>query len=261
MEIVTADIERALTFISLLSNSGYTPTANEVDTFITTQMPKPSTSTSKILYSMNTAAFRDILGPHWVAGDRVSKYMLEMGWLKAKADGKVHLSVAGAALLDGLSRNDESQTNGVRVYTSTPERPIAVSQLVSLMQQHNSDTYIDPHLDADHIEYLFSHTPITKILTRDSHLKAIKVRLAELRIESGTKQIRVLRGEVLHDRAVLHEDGGIALIGTSFKKIESKVVGLVDLPESLARGFRQSMEELWAKAEVVKPVHPDAKRK
>jgi hypothetical protein len=261
VEIVTADIERALNYIALLTNAGYAPTCDEVDTFVTSQVPKPSTSTSKILHSLSSVAFRDLFGEQWVAGDKVTKYMTHLGWLRVTAGNKVHLTASGLALLEGLSRNDESDTNGVRVYTSTPERPIAVSQLVTLMQQHNSDTYIDPHLDADHIEYLFTHTPITKILTSDSHLKVIRVRLAELRVEQESKQVRVLRGESLHDRAVLHEDGGIALIGTSFKKIESKVVGLVDLPASLASSFRQTMEELWAQAEVVLPVHPDAKRK
>lgn len=260
MEIVTLDIERALTYVSLLTGSGYAPTVDEVDTFITTRMPQPSESTSKIMRSLTSVAFRDLFGQHWVAGDKVSNYMLEMGWLKAKSSGKVHLSSAGAALLDALSRGNESHANGVRLYTSTPERPIAVSQLVSLMQQHNSDTYIDPYLTADHIEYLFSNTPITKILTGASKLEEIQIRLAELRIDSGEKQVRVLIGRELHDRAALHEDGGIALIGTSFRKIESKVVGLVDLPENLARGFRSAMEELWARAKVVEPSHPDTQR-
>jgi hypothetical protein len=259
VELVTPDIERALNYVYLLTNSGYSPSLVEIDEFVTTKLPTPSSTTTKLNHALIRGAFGDLLSPHWVAGGKVSEYMVRMGWLRVSRDEKAHLTSSGGALLSGLSQFGSDLNAGARVYTSTPERPIAVSQLVSLIQQHNSETYIDPYLDADHVDFLFTQTSISKILTSDRYLPAISVRLAELDLEASS-EVRIVRGGALHDRAVLHEDGGIALIGTSFKKIESKFVGLVDLPAALAQGFRAAMEELWSRAEVVIPSHPDSSR-
>lgn len=205
-------------------------------------------------------ALGEMFDPQWIPGEKVALYAVKMRWLKLdEVTGKLEISNVGEALLDGLELTESSSTAGARVYTSTPERPVAVSQLVALMQESNSETYIDPFLDAEHVEFLLTKTTIVKILTSEKHRVAIQARLAEIEINHDY-QVRVIGDKSLHDRAILHEGGGVAIVGTSFKRIESKYVVVVDLPASVSRPFREMMDALWERSELILPAHPDATR-
>lgn len=249
MDLITADIERALLYTFALNESDITPTAEEVNKFVTTKLPKAATTTS-LLTQRFSASMGALLSSSWVAGEPVSKYMVSMGWVSETPSGGLRITSSGQALITFQQREPGQQTGGVSVFTSTPDKPMILSHLLTLMADKVGGYYIDPWLNADNIELLYSETSIKRVLTRDNkYTSAIRARLRELNAEPTFEVRLVPESGELHDRSILHESGGVTLVGTSLNRLEGKYSVAVALPNSAAHEYYAQMVSLWNKSE------------
>jgi hypothetical protein len=243
---MSPDIERALRYTLALNESDVTPRADELDRFVTTKPPKASSTTSPIAQRIASIAMGDFLSSTWVPGDAVSSYLLKMGWLIQTDSGGLRITASGQAILRHQLSESKDEHGGASVFTSTPDKPMILSHLLTLMANRTSSIYIDPYLDADNIELLLTQTPVRKVLTKENrYIPAIKARLQELGKTSDFEIRVVTNGDELHDRSILHDAGGATLVGTSLTGLQGKYSVAVDLPTSLVGDFYSKMTRLW----------------
>lgn len=248
MDLISLDIERALLYTFALNESDITPTKKEVDKFVTTKLPKASTTTS-LLTQRFSASLGALVSTSWVAGEPVGDYMLAMGWVSETPSGGLRLTSSGKALITFQQREPGAQSGGVSVFTSTPDKPLILSHLLTLMADKVGGYYIDPWLNADNIELLYSETSVQRVLTRENkYTTAIRARLRELNADPKFEVRLVPKSSELHDRSILHESGAVTLVGSSLNRLEGKYSVAVALPNSAAHDYYAQMVALWNKS-------------
>ena len=250
MEIVGSDVKRALSLLKILSNVGYLPTIDEIDAFVTTKTPRQSKTSSRFEDYLNLNFSRMFGNVNWIPGDPVAGYLHQTGLIAIDPKSKkCRLTLFGAALASGVAMGELPTASGVALFTSTPEKPIMLSTLHTLMAEHKSEMYIDAYLEAGNIEMLWEDTQIRKVLTADTgKLAAIRARLSELLI-GDEMEIRVVPGKSqLHDRAIIHGDGGVAIVGSSLNSLEGKYTAVFNLPREISTEFVAKMNALWEKS-------------
>ncbi len=261
MDLVTNDLQRALLYVLVLNDNGAFPTRENLNNFVQTGMPTASTSGTKFSLLLSRMALGDMMSPHWQPGDAVADYMISMGWIiEGKDNGKLLLTMLGRALCMGLQSQTPSGNDDATIYSATPEEPVAMSKLMGLLNRSNSQMYIDPFLEPDHVEMLATKTPVRKIVTGPKHEHDIALRLAEVPFPEDF-QVRVFKGEGLHDRGAVHADGGVAIVGTSLNHIHGKYVAMVDLPARISSDYLAILEGIWDSSEPLEPFYPQSKNK
>ena len=255
MEIITPDIERALQYVALLNEADLAPTPDDLDRFVTTKLPSGSTSSNVLGRQFRVTAFSELLKSTWEPGEPVAKYIIEMGWASQEASGGLRITAAGQALSQYSKQQDLSNEGVLKVFTSTPDQPLILSHLLAVMANRNSSTYIDPFLDLENVKMLIGSTPIRKVLTtRSNDTPAIQKLLKEV---DGTHQVEirlVKNRKQLHDRAILHEAGGVTIVGTSLNGVKGKYSVAVDLPASVVADFYAKMTLLWDQSTTLEPL-------
>lgn len=261
MDLLTNDLQRALLYVLILNDNGAFPTKANLNEFVQTGMPQASTSGTKFSMLLSRMALGDMMSPHWQPGDPVADYMISMGWLtEGQANGKLLLTVMGRALCVGLQGQTPGENDDATIYSATPEEPVAMSKLMGLLNRSNSQMYIDPYLEADHVQMLATKTPVRNVVTGTTYANDIATRLAEVSFPENF-QVRVFKGDGLHDRGAVHADGGVAIVGTSLNHIRGKYVAMVDLPARISGDYRAILEEIWANSEPLEPYYPESKSK
>lgn len=255
MEIITPDIERGLQYIALMNEADIAPTPEDLDKFVTTKLPTGSTSSNVLARQFRVLAFGEFLKSAWEPGEPVAKYMIAMGWVKLEASGGLRITVVGQALTQYSKKQGVANDGVLKVFTSTPDQPLILSHLLAVMANRNSSTYIDPYLDLDSVKMLVAHTPIRKILTtKTDETPAIRKLIKELE-STHEIEIRLVKSrKQLHDRAILHEAGGLTIVGTSLNGVRGKYSVAVDLPASVAADFYAKMTLLWDKSTTLEPL-------
>lgn len=255
MEIITPDIERALQYTALMNEADLAPTPEDLDKFVMTKLPNGSTSSNVFARQFRVTGLSEFLKTAWEPGEPVAKYMIAMGWVKREASGGLRITVAGQALSQYSKRQDVANEGVLKVFTSTPDQPLILSHLLAVMANRNSSTYIDPFLDLENVKMLIDSTPIRKVLTTKSKdTVAIQKLLKEL---DGSHQVEirlVKNRKQLHDRAILHEAGGVTIVGTSLNGVKGKYSVAVDLPASVVADFYAKMTLLWDKSATLEPL-------
>lgn len=258
MTIITDDVHRALTYILLLNDNGAYPTPKNVDDFIQTKLPDASRSGSKWNSLISQQVLGGLLDPQWKAGEPVAKYLENMGWvLLGKQNGKLAITTLGRALCMSLESEKSLMGNAATVYTSTPEKPIALSQLTSMLNQSQGELYVDPFMEADHVEWIANNTPVRRIVTGSRFASEIKLRMKEVRLPPEL-EVRIFSGKQLHDRGAVHANGGVAIVGTSVNGMRDKYVAMVDLPPEVSGAYRNLLEEIWAKSKKIDAYYPSS---
>lgn len=255
MKIITPDIERALQYTALMNEADLAPTPEDLDKFVMTRLPTGSTSSNVFAREFRVNGLSEFLKTAWEPGEPVAKYMIEMGWVKLGEGGGLRITVAGQALAQYSKRQDMANEGVLKVFTATPDQPLILSHLLAVMANRNSSTYIDPFLDLENVKMLIDSTPIRKVLTtKNNDTLAIQKLLKEL---DGTHQIEirlVKNRKQLHDRAILHEAGGVTIVGTSLNGVKGKFSVAVDLPASAVSDFYAKMSRLWDESVPLEPL-------
>lgn len=258
MDLVTDDLYRAMAFLQACTADGAFPTAAELDLYITTKQPRPGESTST-LYQAAIRNMQALMGSTWIPGEGVSDYLLKVHWAEPLPnEDAIRLTRLGASFLKGLRDSQEALPNEVSVKTASPENPISLSQILNLIQTKQSETIVDPYLGFDEFQLLL-RTGVKKILTTKIHLNTgIQAMIAELDAAERV-EVRVTDQEQLHDRVIIHRNGGVALVGTSLNAKRNPFTSLVDLPANLGAPIKKGIDKLWAKSEPLEKL--DLKKK
>ena len=248
MDLITDDLNRALGFLHACSIEGQWPTPSQLDLYITTKQPRPGHSTSN-MYQVALRNMQALMGTTWIPGEKVSSYLLEVCWAElVPSEETIRLTKLGRSLLKGLKATDEMYANEVTVRTASPENPISLGQILNLIQTKQSETIVDPYLGFDEFELLLQ-TGIKRILTTKINLNTgIQAMIAELDA-SEKVEVRVADKEKLHDRVIIHRNGGVALVGTSMNSTRNTYTSLVDLPASIGLPIAKGIDKLWAQSE------------
>lgn len=258
MDLLTSDLQRALLYVLLLNDNDAYPTKDNVNDFVQTSMPKPSTTGTKLSALLGRIAMGDMMSPQWEPGGPVSDYMLSMGWiLEGKNNGKVHITMLGRALCSGFQSQNPMDFDDATIYSTTPDEPVALSKLIGLLKRSESQLYIDPYLEPDHVEML-SKTPVRRVVTGKKFAEEIAVRLAEIPFPEDF-QVRIFEGEGLHDRGAVHANGGVAIVGTSMNSMHGKYVAMVDLPPRISGTYSNILEGIWEDSKLLEPKYPESR--
>jgi hypothetical protein len=256
MNLVTDDVHRALLYVLVLNENGAYPTKQNLNDFVQTKLPK-SSSSATILSASLSRMVGEIMSPKWQKGDEVADYMIAMGWLlEGKNNGLLLLTNLGRAMSVGLEKEESTDEAGATIYSSTPDNPIALSQLASLLNRSDSQMYIDPHLGADQVQWLANNTPVRRMVTRERFGPEISARLAEVNLPDDL-EVRVLTGKTLHDRGAVHANNGVAIIGSSINGMQGKYVAMVDLPANVSGSYLNVLEDIWSRATPLTPTNPN----
>lgn len=252
MESIPVHLQKCLYYVSLASQGDGEISESELDAYATTKMPKGpevlNAFTSKV--NLSFASFFS-----HKPGDEVSKYFLSLGWVTKSEIGKLRISTLGRHLLAGLKAEFDELNDGI-VVSLSPERNLNLSTLLNEFNKVGSGLFVDKYFKSDDLGWLSSQTKISKLLVGDVNTKSkLQADMAELG-ETLSIQVRFDKSDHLHDRCLISDEGYVALLGTSLSGIGNKLSTLVRLnPESAAQ-YRQDVNSLWDKAEVLKPVAP-----
>lgn len=248
MDLITDDLHRALAFLHACTSAGGFPTADELDLYITSKQPRNGESAST-LYQAAIRNMQALVGTTWIPGEPVSGYLLSVGWAEQMQKGNfIHLTKLGTALFRGIADSDAELSHEVTVQTASPDNPISLAQIVNLIQTKQSELFVDPYLGFEEIDKLRS-AGIRKILTTRRHLTAGIQDLVATLGEAEKVEIKVANQQLLHDRAIIHRNGGVALVGTSFNGRRKPYTSLVDLPPSIGAPIKNNIDMLWAQSE------------
>lgn len=253
MEVIPDHVARALKFLLVLSDRGVRLSAEELDVYATSRAPSGPVRVS----SLQVAA-SNFMGPHIDRPpERVAEYLTEIGLVDTR-NRQLQVTPAGRAVLSHLEGvEEEERDRPMKVITLEPDSEWVNYESFMPLREAGEGFLMDPWVDGDVLVSLAKNTQLRRVLTasRPPAKTGIPLVLADItRQGSGMRiEVREVDQDALHDRALVHDDGRITVLGTSINGLGRKFSVAVELPSAIAADYKAKLEQLWQSATVVEP--------
>lgn len=248
--IATSHVERALRYVAALAGSGESLTVDEVDTYATREPPKGAAKTNAL-----SAVFAG-----FSAGTRTSTpaepvvaYCQAVKWLDVSGR-QVLMTPRGYAVLRALTQQEDENTQGGQpvVVVLTPNDPWNGYKMAKPMRDAGEGMIVDPYFPPDLLPWLAEETHISRVLLKKDKAAGIAEALAAIGTAGRELEVRTAASGI-HDRAIVHFDQQITVLGVSTNTSGKSLSVMIDLPAAAAAEYLRELENLWESAKPVTP--------
>jgi hypothetical protein len=260
MSRVSDHVLRTLWYIDLLARQGQHLSAADVDRYA--QTPPPRDVQREQLFFGWPSVHSTLYGEGKVrrGAEPVAQYLLQVGWIK-EDDGGVVLTKIGRAILTAESDERSAAEDldpEVTDVALDPRDPTVYVQLTRRLQKAGEGLLIDAYFKADSLPWLIESTTLRRILISSRHQSSGKDRqliaVALATVPNGSDmEVRHTSDPALHDRCVVGQDGSVQLLGTSVNGVGKHLTAVIVPSDDIAMVYRKKYEDLWAKAQALKP--------
>jgi len=261
MDLIPEAALRALRFVELINQNGASPSATQVDKFAANGGPMGALFSSRMfdVFAKLVAATASQMTRE---AETISKFIVRMEWAKESANG-MSLTRVGSALLAGLLKESEATAESEAVPSTLvlePDSPLSQIELAQATSQAGSGLFVDPHFQPLALPWLIASSSISRLLIKTPKV-GIGAHSTALGYTKGSERLEVrATGSTLHDRAIVGDDRGVTLIGSSANGIGRHLTTLVRLSPADGASYRERLEELYQGAEVVEPLRLDGEQ-
>lgn len=252
--VVAPNVERALRYVAALEAGGEHLTAQALNKYATTPAPRDAVWTSPMDVGMTALTALNRVAR---LGDPVTDYLADVGWVDVVGE-LLYLTPRGKALLRGLSDPTQADTRASSplVVVLEPKGVWTDYHLTRTLSEAGEGLVADPYLGPEQVAVIAQETRIRRLLTstQKNCVQGLPETLSGL-AESGTEipEVRMCPDKSFHDRAMLHDDGHVTVLGSSLNSVGAKLSLLIELPSSAAKGYREHIEKLWGASTPVTP--------
>lgn len=249
-KIVPEHVERALRYVAALAEAGLRLTPDEIDQFAVTR-PPVGRSMGNAVASMARLALPSVVLRE---PERVVGYCLKMGWL-ARAGAGVVLTPRAQALLSSLDERDRKQVLPGQpiLIVLEPGDPWNGYKIAEPIHEAGAGMVVDPFFPADMLAWLAQETDIHRLLVRRDSATGYSEALNAAQRMGREIEVRTLPKTRLHDRAIVHADGKVTLLGSSLNSRGGHVSAMVHCSPLASAQYAQSLEGLWKSGKVLEP--------
>lgn len=241
MDVLTEDQHRALAFVAAANAGGYAPRPSQVDAWVTS--PFTLSGTVSVL-ARQLAHFRTVTDTIIEGGARSSvSDLLALDWVSVSRGG-ARLTDLGKALLRAA---DAASDEVIRVVMLQQGDPLAYATLIGELAAAGDAMLIDPYLDLKGCADVLEHTRIRRILIGHYQSAKKKSGIAVYLAGAEREDVKIRVSDVIHDRLVIDEGGGVCTIGTSLNGVAraKTTTVLTPMPALAADALRDHAEGWW----------------
>jgi hypothetical protein len=239
---LTKEGRRGLAYVRAVSERGYSLSKSEFDAYVEKPervLPKLYPAISKLVDD----AVSQIVGMRVSEGENVRQWLVRVRWLEEKADS-VRLTSLGKAVLEA-AEGEERQGEPATEVVLLPTDELAYSRVLGAIAGMGASALIDPYLDVDALRDVVNFTGVTRILvgTDPARCAGVGVALRALGCES---KVEARSSGEFHDRFVIGDDSGVAMLGTSLNGVGKRVTVMVRLSEAVAiAAVKEAFRKAW----------------
>lgn len=190
-----------------------------------------------------------------VPPEPVADYLLRLQWA-SHSGGRMTLSALGRAVIRANGAGTVSHSEPIFV-TLEPNSAVSYVTFARAVNDAGAGMVVDPYFKADQLDWFATSTSISRILMSSRNRQQAEVELVAVALGSGALaghvEIRATASVAFHDRAIVHEDRSLTVIGTSINGLKKHLSYLTTLTAEDAASFRDRLESLWKTANDVAP--------
>lgn len=243
--LIPDHLARALRYVDAITSGGISISAEQLDLFVTTPMPRAGRS-GPLPLALSTRMF----GPDTLIQEPepVSSYLLKMGWI-SQSGGGVFLTRSGRLMLWD-ARTEMDAESEVSVEIIDPDSPFVYADVAGQFRDESNDLLVDRYVDLQALKWIHGHGGVKRILTTTgsakTYLQDLSGNFANLDIE-----IRTLDPKKFHDRALTRSNGSLLVMGQSINGMGKQLSLMIRLSPSIATSYLARLEEMWKQGQQV----------
>ena len=249
-DTIPAHLVRVLEYVDLVDAAGGHLTSSDLEAFAQASVPEPE----GMAYAqpLGLQAIFQVARASTLA---TVSYLQQVNWI-TDVRGGVTLTELGRAVLNaGRARAAPLDTSQGLVLS--PDDPLRLSALTGLVGSLGEATLVEPYLQDQVLEWVFSCTQISKIIICRNQDKIVETALAlgKLNSDKRSVEVRYFPPRELHDRYVVPKNDTPYMLGASLNGLDKHFTTMVPMPNHLASAIRTQVDAWWRDG---KPIEPRA---
>lgn len=187
--------------------------------------------------------------------------LLRRGLLETVADDRLAPTELGRQVVNALGLHPEHTPLFEVVETDLRSSdPLAFARVVGRIAALDRPMVVDPYCRATQLEYLISHTSVTRVLVSDrlgeSAIEELAGVVSSIRRRDTKLRLRVAPAARIHDRHVIDGDRVLQVGGTASAVVAGTTV--ISEPLDLGDDVRRYYRKVWKSARRVVTYRPTA---
>lgn len=214
---------------------------------------------SGVLGSRRTADPDDYTIVQGAPDETTTEWLCRLGWLERRQDDTLRVTPTGRAVLGHLEHAGIEDDTPVAVVLD-PGDELVMARVMGEIAVLGEGALVDAYFSVDHLPMLVGSTKIDRVLTGTHDSDKLARLEVGLEVLNAPRRFEVRKSAEIHDRYVIPDDGPVWSIGTSLTGVGSRFSLMVRLDDqsTFVHAIRNHFETMWADADVVGVLDPDA---